>query len=195
VAKDVSALMLFGIESDLAGVARVPGRLDNLATSNLFLSADSRAYHAIRYVDLPRSYFISFYRALHSAALYGPAVFSFLGAVDSPEQPAVMADMLLRLENVDWALVTAVHEGSLLLSLRTSRPERPAGKIMVRLVRGRGEGGGHPTKAGGAIRLVSGSEEEINQCLALLRRRLLRSLQIKGERAVPLVPEADASAR
>jgi nanoRNase/pAp phosphatase (c-di-AMP/oligoRNAs hydrolase) len=195
VPKDVSALMLFGIESDLAGVAGTPGKLDNLAISSLFLSADARAYHAIRYVDLPRSYYISFYRALRSAVLYGRALTSFLGEVDSPEQPAVMADMLLRSESVDWALVMGVHEGSLLLSLRTFKPERPAGKIMTRLVRRLGEGGGHPTKAGGSIPLTPGSEDEIRRHLELVRRRLLRSLKIRGERATPLVPDAEVQAR
>ena len=195
VPRDVSALMLFGIESDLAGVAGVPGKLDNLAVSNLFLSADARAYHEIRYVDLPRSYYISFYRALQNAVLYGRAMTSFLGEVDSPEQPAVMADMLLRSEGVDWVLAAGVHEGSLLLSLRTFKPERPAGKIMTRLVRRLGEGGGHPTKAGGSIRLTTGSDEEIRRHLELVRRRLLRSLRIKGERAIPLVPDTEVHAR
>lgn len=195
VAKDVSALMLYGIESDLAGVAGAPGKLDNLAVSNLFLSADARAYHAIRYVDLPRSYYISFYRALQSAVLYGRALTACLGEVDSPEQPAIMADMLLRSENVDWALVTGIHEGSLLLSLRTFKPERPAGKVMTRLVRRLGEGGGHPTKAGGSIRLVTGNDEEIQRHLELVRRLLLRSLRIKGERAIPLIPDAEVHAR
>lgn len=191
VPKDVAALMLFGIESDLAGVAGTPAKLDNLAISSLFLQADARAYHQIRYVDLPRSYFVSFYRSLDTATSYGPAMISFLGEVDSPEQPAVMADMLLRLESVDCALVAAVHGKSILLSLRTFRPEWPAGKIMSRLVRDLGEGGGHPTKGGGHIPLSSGEDAEISQHLAVLRRRLLRRLRIKGARGAKLIPGAE----
>ena len=41
IPKDVAALMLYGIESDLAGAAGQPGDLDNLALSTLTLIADT----------------------------------------------------------------------------------------------------------------------------------------------------------
>jgi hypothetical protein len=110
-----------------------------------------------------------------------------LDEIDSLEKPAVMADFLLRFDPVSWSLVSAVHDGRLLLSLRTSSPQS-AGQIMRRLVRGIGEGGGHRTKAGGYVKLENGTPTEIERMRTTLRRRLLRALKIKMSRGQRLIP-------
>ncbi len=90
-----------------------------------------------------------------------------------------------------WALVTAVYEDRLVISLRTSNNKLSAADMIRRLLRGDGEGGGHRTKAGGFIKLESNTPAEIDRKRALLRRRYLRALGIKqsqGKRLVPREP-------
>ena len=101
----------------------------------------------------------------------------------------MIADFLLRFDLVQWALVTAVYEKRLVISLRTSSSKLSAADMIRRLLRGKGEGGGHRTKAGGFIRLESDTPAEIDRLRAILRRRYLRALGIKtstqGKRLVP----------
>jgi nanoRNase/pAp phosphatase (c-di-AMP/oligoRNAs hydrolase) len=193
---DLAATLLYAIESDLAGAAGTPGELDNIALSSLTLLADPRKLYQMRYADLPQSYYANFSEGLLNATYFDHVIVSHLDKIDSLERPAVLADFLLRFDKVDWALVTAVTDGKLILSLRT----RSGGKISAadlakRLMRKIGEGGGHRTKAGGFIKLDTDSSAEVERWREVLRRRLLRALQIKSARPQRLVarPEVPAS--
>ncbi len=187
ISADLAATLLYAIESDLAGAAGQPGELDNLALSSLTLIADTRKLYRMRYVDLPQNYYIAYAKALANAMVYDTAVISHIDVIDTPEKPAILADFLLRYDQVQWALVTAVIGNALVLSLRTNKGKFSAADVMRRLLRQLGEGGGHRTKAGGYIPLSSGSAAEIERNREILRRRLLRALNItaRGQRLVP----------
>ena len=103
----------------------------------------------------------------------------------------MVADILLRFEPVQWALVTAVYENRLVISLRTSSGKLSAADMIRRLIRGDGEGGGHRTKAGGFIPLETNTPAEIDRKRAILRRRYLRALKIKSSQGKRLVPKAE----
>ena len=187
----LGATLLYAIESDLAGAAGQPGELDNIALSSLTLIADPRKLYQMRYVDLPQSYFAAYARALNNAVFTENALITHLESIDSLEQPAVMADFLLRFDKVQWALVTAVNEGKLILSLRTSVPKASAADVMRRLLAKIGEGGGHRTKAGGFVKLATGSAAEIDALRKKLWRRFLRAVGLKPVRGQKLIPRAN----
>ena len=190
ISPDLSATMLYAIESDLAGTAGTPGGLDNIALSGLTLKADPAKLHRMRYVDLPQSYYVAYATGLNHAVYFGDAIFSYLDEIDSLEKPAVLADFLLRFDQVKWALVLGLHEGKIVLSLRTSSGKLSAGALMQRLLRGIGEGGGHRTKAGGVIRLENPSPEDIDRARQKLKRRYLRALHLRESTGQTLVPPA-----
>lgn len=200
ISPDLGATLLFAIEADLAGAAGTPGDLDNVALSSLTLIADTRKLYKMRYVDLPQSYYIAYANGLMNAMVYEQALMSHLDVIDSPEKPAILGDFLLRYDQVQWALVTAItlapSKGAVLVcSLRTSSTKLSAADIMRRLLRNIGDGGGHRTKAAGYIRLETASAAEVERCRDTLRRRFLRALKIKTTRAqrlVPLQPTAKA---
>jgi nanoRNase/pAp phosphatase (c-di-AMP/oligoRNAs hydrolase) len=189
ITPELAATLLYAIESDLAGAAGQPGELDNIALSGLTLLADTRKLYQMRYVDLPQSYYTAYYSGLSNALYYEDAILSHLETIDSPEKPAMIADFLLRFELVQWALVTAVYEGRLVISLRTSSSKLSAADMIRRLLRGEGDGGGHRTKAGGFIRLETNTPAEIERKRATLRRRYLRALGIKQTQGKRLIPK------
>src|SRR6185436_12414769 len=165
----LGATLLYAIESDLAGAAGQPGELDNVALSSLTLLADTRKLYKMRYVDLPQSMYISFANGLNNATYYGDALATFLDVIDSPEKPANVADFLLRFDQVQYALVMAIFEGKLVMSIRTSptgAAKITAAELARRLVRNIGDGGGHRTKAGGAVPLANGTPTEIDRVRA-----------------------------
>jgi len=189
IPRDLAAILLFAIESDLAGAAGTPGELDNIALSSLTLIADTRKLYQMRYAPLPHSYFTMYHNAIRHAFQYDRAMMSHLDSIESLEQPALAADFLLRREGIEWSLVTAVHENRLVVSLRTNSPRLLASDIARRLLRNIGQGGGHRTKAGGYVALDSGSPTEIERKRNVLRRRYLRALGIKQTRGIKLVHE------
>lgn len=189
---DLAATLLYGIESDLAGAAGTPGDLDNLALSSLTLVADARKLYQMRYVDLPQSYFISYYNGLANAVWSDNALMTHLETIDSLERPAILADLLLRFDQTQWALVTGVHEKRLVLSLRSQNRNVSAADVMRKLIRNLGEGGGHKTKAGGLIPLETGSPAEVDRVRKTLWNRYLKTLGLKPSKGQRLVPRDTA---
>ena len=187
ISRELAAMLLFAIETDLAGAAGQPGELDNLALSSLTLMADPRRLNKMRYAPLPQGMFTAYANGLDNAMFYDQALMTHVGVIESAETPAVMADFLLRFDKVEWVLVTAVGGQTLVLSLRTGNAKGSAADIMRRLMKGIGEGGGHRTKAGGGIPLESTTPAEIDRIRATLRRRLLRALKIRMQRGQKLV--------
>lgn len=189
ISRDLGAMLLFAIESDLAGAAGAPGELDNIALSSLTLIADPRKLYRMRYVDLPQSYYIAYADALNNAIIHDSLLIAHLDRIDSPEKPAIIADFLLRFEQAQWALVTAVSpENRLVLSLRTNSTRQSAADVMRRIVRNLGEGGGHRMKAGGTVGLEKGDTAELQRLRDNIKRRLLRALEIKSAKPQRLVP-------
>src|SRR3954454_1192296 len=185
---DLAATLLYAIESDLAGVAGTPGELDNIALSSLTLLADPRKLYQMRYVDLPQSYYIAYSEALQNATYTENALMSHLEKIETLEQPAVMADFLLRFDKVQWALVTAITEEKLLLSLRSQSKAQQAAEVMRKMLRRLGEGGGHKAKAGGYIDITKKTPAEIVKLRQLLWRRYINALGLKPGKGQKLVP-------
>lgn len=184
---DLAATLLYAIETDLAGAAGQQGGLDTLAISSLTLSADTRRYYQMRYVDLPQSYYAAFCKAVSNGVRNEDVLVSHVDAVDYSELPAVMADFLLRCEGVHWSMVTAIHEGRFVFSLRTQATGKSAGEVARRIVKGIGDAGGHFTKAGGAIPITGDTTAaDIERFHKTLRRRLLRCLHVPTTRGSKL---------
>ena len=184
---DLSATLLYAIETDLAGAARTPAKLDAIALSSLTLTADMRKLYEMRYVDLPRAYFVAFAQALLSATCYDNLVIAHIDSIDSLEKPAVIADYLLRYDAAHWCLVTAIHGERMVMSLRTTEAKQSAGRRMAALVRQIGYGGGHNSKAGGYINLKNTTSAEIERVRKLIGNRLLNALKIPNGHAQQLV--------
>ncbi len=189
--RSLAALLLYAIESDLAGAAGTPGELDNVALSSLMLLADTHKFYQMRYADLPQSYYTSFYNGLGTATYYDTAMISHLGEIDSIEKPAIIADALLRFEPIKWALVTAVYDGKFVLSIRTSDAKLSAADLIRHLLKNLGEGGGHRTKAGGMIKLETAAAKEIEHLRGILKRRFLKRLGVSAVKGKALIPKSE----
>jgi hypothetical protein len=83
--------------------------------------------------------------------LFGCAAFTYIGAISNPDFVAEMADMVMRLEGIEWALCMGNYNGTMILSLRTNRESGGAGQMIQRVVRGLGQAGGHGLMAGGKV--------------------------------------------
>ena len=113
---------------------------------------------------------------------FDDAIISHIGEIDSLEKPAVMADFLLRFDQVQSVAGDGDARKSVIVSPRTSSKTFSAADLIRRLLRKIGEGGGHRTKAGGFIPMSGATAGEITRLGHLLRRRYLRALKIRGVR-------------
>ena len=94
-----------------------------------------------------------------------------------PDLVAEMADLLLRLESAQWAIVMGLYEDILIVSVRT-RNQRGAGRLIQAIVGDRGRCGGHGTMAGGQVPLRGQEPEKLADFLS---QQALQHLEVAAE--------------
>ena len=183
----LATAMVYGIRSDTQDLGRESTRADLEAFLELYPLANARALGRIVQAPLPRSYFSKLRIALDQATVYGDRIVSFLGYLDSQEMVAEAADLLLRAEDVNWAMCLAVIDGWLHLSLRTTDRERHAGHVARNLGGRMGFGGGHQALAAAQIPLPAKNNGN-RHTKALVRGITKRFLKATGNPNEPGEP-------
>jgi nanoRNase/pAp phosphatase (c-di-AMP/oligoRNAs hydrolase) len=181
--------MLYGIETELCGYPREASPLDDRALLYLYPLADKDLLARIRNARLPQSYFECLLQALQSSFIYDRLIISWVNELPQPELAAEVVDLLIRFEEVDWAVCAGVHRDQLVLSVRTTARGARAGEMLRQVVGKLGRAGGHDRRAGGTIPLSSTAPSAIDEVQGELRRRLLKALHIeecRGQRLVAL---------
>jgi nanoRNase/pAp phosphatase (c-di-AMP/oligoRNAs hydrolase) len=181
--------LFYGIETELSGYPRNASALDDSALQYLYPLADKDLLARIRNARLPQSYFECLLQALQSCFIYDRLIISWVNELPQPELAAEIVDLLIRFEEIDWAVCAGVYQDQLILSARTAVRGSRAGEVLRQVVGKLGKAGGHDRRAGGTILLPSTSSTAIEEIQAELRRRLLKALHIdecRGQRLVAL---------
>ena len=189
--RPLATALFYGIKTDTLGLVRGASPADVAAYFYLQPLVDVEALVAIESAQLPIEYFQRLDAALHSAQVYGNVVTSFVGPMRRPDLAAEMADLLLRLRGMRWAICIGIYRNELILSIRTDSSIRTgigkpgAGQLAQAIVGEQGTAGGHGTMAGGQVPLRGADPEQLAHELV---RRALQRLSISAEDArEPLV--------
>ena len=192
----MATIMAYAIATETLDLSREFEHADLEAYLNLIQRANLKVLGNIRHAPLPRAYFTHLKDAVDSARMCGRASWTHLNKVNNPEIVAEIADMLLRVERVTWTFCTAEMGDFLLVSLRSSQVGARCGRIIRRVMRKRGKGGGHQNMAAGSIDLagldVAGRMAVKDDVVAALLKAISpngRNREAKAERAQMLVSE------
>lgn len=155
----LATAIFYAIKSDTQDLGREADLPDREAYLQLFPLVDKQLLYQITNPRQPVEYFRTVRRTLDAARIFETAIVADLQKVDYPELVAEMADMLLKLEGAEVALVYGEYLSELLLSVRTISEELHAGALIKTLVSDAGSGGGHSFMGGGKIPAQAGSSE------------------------------------
>ena len=145
--------MFYGIKTDTMGLGRGASLPDVAAYYYLQPLVDIEALMEIERAQVPASYFKSFVTAFQAARVYSSVVLSYIGTMSYPDQAAEIADLLSRLEGIQWVVCSGTYNGSLILAVRSRSRRTGAGKLVHAVVGDQGMAGGHGTMAGGHVPL------------------------------------------
>jgi nanoRNase/pAp phosphatase (c-di-AMP/oligoRNAs hydrolase) len=168
----LATALFYGIKTDTMGLSRGICETDVDAYFFLQPQIDVQALVQIERARVPPQYFQSMVGALQAARTHGPVVVSYLGIMHYPGLAAEMADLLLRLEGIEWVICLGAFGDELILSVRNSE-EAGADRVVQGIVRDRGTAGGHGAMAGGQVPLQDSdpapiARELIRQALSCL---------------------------
>ncbi len=181
----LATALFYGIKTDTSGLIRGATPADVAAYLFLQPLIETTALLEIEQAQVPIAYFQQLYAAVQTGKVYRDVVVADLGSMPYPDLAGEVADLLLRLEGMQWSVCIGVHDDVLVLSLRTRRKRGGAGRLVQAVVGTEGTAGGHGMAAGGQIPLHGAPPAEV---VATLRRRILQQLDQIPEDGVPLAP-------
>jgi len=179
---DLATAAAYAILSETQDLKREATRGDREAWQSLAPKVRQPLLGRIRHPVRSREYYRTISRALLRTEVGRHTVICHAGEVPYAEVVAEVADFLVAMERISWCMVTGLHGDRMVLSLRTTDPRGGAERVMKRVLRSLGKGGGHGMIAGGALpcpdRDPDGARaaQLTNRFLRALRRRAPETL-------------------
>jgi nanoRNase/pAp phosphatase (c-di-AMP/oligoRNAs hydrolase) len=173
----------YAIKSETQDLGVAANEHDREIYFHLFQKLDPHLLFEITHPKVSLEYFRILGDVTRKTLLYGNAAVTYIGNIPNPDLVAEMADMLMRLEGVDWTLCMGNYNGTLILSLRTNREGGGAGQMIQRLVRGLGQAGGHGLMAGGKVPNLPHDRSARHNLVYSIRERFLNELGLQDEPA------------
>jgi len=181
----LATALFYGVKTDTMGLSRGASDEDVAAYFYLQPRIDIEALVKIERAQVPAAYFASFAATLRAARIYDDVLVSYVGHMGYPDLTAEMADLLLRLEGVQWVICIGVYEDEMALSVRTLKKAGGADRLVQEVVGDQGTAGGHGAMAAGHLMLGSRDPELLAHELG---RRALDALGVAPDLpARPLV--------
>lgn len=190
--RSVANALLYGIKTDTNALGRGAGKEDFCAFNYLSTLANPRVVGWIERPSLSQDHFADYQRGLSQATVYRDVVISYLGKLRSEAIIPELADLLLRIDGVSWALCMGEYKGQMIISVRSTSRKHMAGSILRRLIGKTGSAGGHRGMAGAQVPLTSLSKCERQELPGKLINRFLALIDRQGVTPQLLVqPEKD----
>ncbi|KAA3661006.1 MAG: hypothetical protein DWQ04_17745 [Chloroflexi bacterium] len=174
----IATALFYGIKTDTMGLSRGAGLADAAAYFYLQPQIDAKALVEIERAQVSATYFQSLAGALQAARVNKDAVSAYIGPMQYPDLAAEIADLLLRLEGVQWVICLGKYKDHLILAVRSRHRQGGAGSLALAIIAGEGTAGGHGTMAGGQIPLQGAAPADLAK---LLIENGLRYLNIAPE--------------
>lgn len=191
VPASLATALSYGISSETQDLGREAQEADILAYLALFPRSNKKLLAQIVHPRLPRDFFITLNRAMHHSFIYKNAISTSLGEIKNPDFVPLVADFMLRLERMTWAICMGRYNDRIIVSVRTTNTKGEAGRFLRRLVGKKGTAGGHGMIAGGQIVCATMEHDRCTQIEEELVKDFLKKLGYKevGELTPLLTPE------
>jgi nanoRNase/pAp phosphatase (c-di-AMP/oligoRNAs hydrolase) len=190
--RQLATALFYGIQSETMDLGREASKADVDASLFLYPRSDPAAISRIRHARVPRAVYRSIHSGLEKAWSRGGVVCVPAGRLDYPDIVAQLADLFMRVDDVEWVIAAGLYRDGLYLSLRTFHRDAHAGDLVRSVVGDRGSAGGHGEMAGARLDVSRLTPDEYEELLDSLFEEFCEQLGVEDQPRVPLVP-ADAS--
>jgi nanoRNase/pAp phosphatase (c-di-AMP/oligoRNAs hydrolase) len=141
----LATALLYGLETDSQGQQRPPGPLDRAAAAYLEGKANLNLLKRIEFAHYSLNDLDYFSIALIKRRYARNVIYAHVGPVPYADVCVQVADFLIRVQGVHWALVTGVVERKLIIVFRSDGIKKNAGKLAQLAFGEIGSAGGHAT--------------------------------------------------
>lgn len=143
----MATALLYGIQTDAEHLQRAPCAIDTVAMEFLAKRARMNLLRRIQYSSYSLQRLDYFAIALTKLRYASGILYSHMGPVTYPDICVQVADFLIRVKEAQWAVVSGVADGKLIVVFRCDGHRKHAGKTAEAAFGTLGSAGGHRTTA------------------------------------------------
>ncbi|MBT3226766.1 MAG: phosphoesterase [Deltaproteobacteria bacterium] len=157
----LATALYYGIKTDTSNFERQTIIEDVRAFQYLFKQANVQLAKKIDQSEMRPRYLKHFKNAIENKRFKKGWMFSHLGKVGSPDVCVMVADFFMRVDDVNWTVVSGIHGNKFIVIFRSDGLRRNAGKIACDSLGQFGSAGGHRNMARAEISL-SDLKDQVN---------------------------------
>lgn len=146
--------LFLGIKTDTDNFERKTQIEDVRAFQYLFRYANIHLARKIEQAELRLDFLKYFRTALENRRIRKGKVFVHLGSVVNPDVCVLIADFFMRVNSVQWSIVSGVYENKLIVIFRNDGIRKNAGTVAQKAFDVIGSAGGHKSMARAEIPLI-----------------------------------------
>ncbi len=146
-----AAALAYGIKMYTADFTRGTTALDTEMLSFLFVHADWDLVSGMYYNTMEFNDLQAYGAAIQNIQIFDRTGFAYIPFNCAPALIAIISDFILSLDVVDIAIIYALQTEGIRFSVRSEQKRIHAGNLIARVLKPYGDGGGHPSMAGGMI--------------------------------------------
>jgi nanoRNase/pAp phosphatase (c-di-AMP/oligoRNAs hydrolase) len=173
----LATALVHGIKNDTANFQRPSLEEDVKAFQFLFPKANLGLLRKIEFSEMRLKDLEVLQRALEGYVARRHCIYVHLGDVKSPDNLVHVADFFLKIDSVDMTAVSGVHNGKLIIIIRSVGLRSHAGKAAEKVFGLLGSAGGHKTMARAEIAMTTMHEHLVATDHLALGRFVMHNLQ------------------
>lgn len=149
----LATALFYAIKTDTSNFERETQIEDVRAFQFLFRHANIHLARRIDQAELRLDFLKYFKKALQDKKIRKGKVFVHLGPVSTPDVCVLIADFFMRVDSVNWSVVSGMHDRKLILVFRNDGVRKNAGKLAKERFGELGSAGGHKSMSRAEIPL------------------------------------------
>jgi nanoRNase/pAp phosphatase (c-di-AMP/oligoRNAs hydrolase) len=169
--------LIYAIKTDTSNFERQTLEEDLRAFQFLFRHANAYLVRKIEQSEIPLEFLKHFKTALDNMKRRKKRAFVHLGHVSNPDACVLVADFLMRVNDVTWSIVSGIYAHRLIVVFRNDGIRKNAGNVAKKSFGGMGSAGGHKSMARAEITLSDLSGEVDCQDPRKLQRWVIRQVE------------------
>lgn len=154
----LATALFHAIKTDTRNFERETQIEDVIAFQYLFRYANIPLARRIEQADLQLSFLTFFRKAIQTRRVRKGKIFAHLGQVPNPDVCVLIADFFMRVETVNWSIVSGIYDNQLVIILRNDGIRKDAGNLARSSFAEFGSAGGHKTMARAELALPTVGE-------------------------------------
>ena len=139
----LATALYYGIKTDTSNFQRQTLPEDIRAFQYLFKYANIPLERRIDQAEVPLKFLQYYEKAFHNKVIKGNRLYSHLGEISSPDICVQIADFFMRVDNINWSIVSGNCDGKVIIIFRNDGIRKNAGKVAEASFGEYGSAGGH----------------------------------------------------